>query len=730
MRRPLVLLTLAAALGAPAAADAAVKKNGSVYARVSEEAVVLGNSAAERSWSRAGFLTTALTDKRGADRTWSRDRRDFTISLPGGAEIGSDSFDVTGVSVEKIRRGGLRVTMRLAAATLTATRTAEAFPGVAGFRMRTTLTSPVPLAFQAATLDEAAVAGAATTIHAFRAGADWREPGWTGPDAQVGDPHAGTWRDSRSATAGGAIEGPAQWLSAERDGRTLFMVMERNDMPSSRARYAGGIESVGVDFTRDIISLGPFEENGHVENPVSGAGRQRTIPAGKPYALEAVFTGFGKGDGDEPWQFHKYLTRHRMAPWKPTITFNSNGTDRDEISTGAKDDMNLEMIERVAPLARRLGVETFILDDGWQNISGDWQPTSAEYPEPRWDGTPTSKFRPRFPDPEFDAVRAALDPMELGLWMSPLNFHNESKTWQAHPEWACHAAGDGLALYNAADPESGSNEAGIAVWSSAALPHIESRIREAIERWQVRYFKFDFIVWLDCAGDGDLYEQHDRFLALVDELRADYPQVVFQIDETNDYRLFPFESALRGPSWFQNGSPTPDRLLHNLWNLAPWIPAYSLGQDVLGGNKLQTHPVPTLMATALASHITFFSDLRNIPEAVLDEARPWLDFYKAHRRDFAQMAYPLLADPLENGWTALQTWNPEAGRGALLAFRQEAEEPAKRIALKNVPDGDYELRAAPDGALVGTATAEELREGIEIALPKRGARVLLVRRTG
>jgi len=711
-------------LAVPAAADAATKRNGSVYARVSGQAVTLGNSVAERSWARDGLVTTALTDKRGKDQVWSRNRRDFTLTLAGGAEVGSETFEVIGVEIEKIRRGGLRVTMRLAGAALSGTRVAEAFPGVAGFRVRTTLQSPVPLTLQGATLDEAAVTGAATTIHAFRAGADWREPDWAGPEVQVGDPHAGTWRDSRSAPAGGTIEGPAQWLSAERDGRSLFMVMERNDMPSSRARYAAGVESVGVDYTRDIISLGPFEENAHVENPISGAGRQRTIPAGRPFALEAVFTGFGKGDGDEPWQFHKYLTRYRMAPWKPTVTFNSNGTDDNAISTGAKDDMNLAMIERVAPLARRLGIETFILDDGWQARSGDWQPDSPEFPEPR------NRWGPRFPDSDFDAVRAALAPMELGLWMSPLNFHNESRTWQANPQWACKPAGDGLAVYNAADPESGSNEAGIAVWSSAALPHIESRLRDAIEDWQVRYFKFDFIVWLDCAGDGDLYEQHDRFLALIDRLRTDYPDVVFQIDETNDYRLFPFESSLRGPSWFQNGSPTPDRLLHNLWNLAPWIPAYSLGQDVLGGDKLKTHPVPTLMATALASHITFFSDLRRVPEAVLDQARPWLNFYKAHRRYFAQMAYPLLADPLEKDWTALQTWDPERGRGALLAFRQESEQSSKRIALRNVPDGGYELIEAPTGALAGTATAAQLREGLEITLGKREARVLLVRRTG
>ena len=59
--------------------------------------------------------------------------------------------------------------------------------------------------------------------------------------------------------------------------------------------------------------------------------------------------------------------------------------------------------------------------------------------------------------------------------------------------------------------------------------------------------------------------------------------MTLQIDETNDYRLFPFESVARGPSWFQNGSPPPEQLLHNLWNLSPYVPAFSLGQHFLGG---------------------------------------------------------------------------------------------------------------------------------------------------
>jgi Melibiase len=719
------LLALLFCLALPAAAAAETHRNGSVYAEVTPVSVVLGNSLAERRWDRGRFRTAELKDLRGAGRTWSRDRRDFALTLVGDTEVSSELFQVTAARVAPLPRGGLRVAMELAGpGGLGATRVAEAYPGVAGFRTQTTLRSAAPLALAGATLDEAAPGAATPTIHAFRAGADWREPDWPGPQVKVGDAHPGTWRDSRSAGRGQPLRGPAQWVSLADGADSVFMVMERNDFPSSRAEYRDGSAALRVDYTRDLVSLGPFEEQAHAENPVDApAGRQRLVRPGAPLALEPAFVGFARGDGDEAWQVHKYLVGHRLEPYEHAVTFNSNGTDANRISTGAKDDMDMATVREVAPIARRLGVETFILDDGWQAASGDWEPDSPAHPEPR------GKYPPRFPDDRFEAVREAIAPMRLGLWMSPMSFNPASEAFKRHPEWACAPVGHGTAAANAAQPEDGSNEAGIGLWSPAAIPHIEARLREAIEDWGVSYFKFDFLVWLDCAGHGDLYDYREAFMAMVDRLAADHPHVTFQIDETNDYRLFPFESVARGPSWFQNGSPGPERLLHNIWNLSPYVPAFSLGQHALGGRAYEEHPVSELMAVALLSHVTFFSDLRGLPDWVIDEARPWLDFYKRNRDLLDGVVYPLLDDPEMKGWTALQAWDPDRSEGALLAFRQDSEEGARTIALREIPPGrTFQLVRAPDEQPVATLTSEQLSSGIEVRLPsKRTAEVLLIR---
>jgi hypothetical protein len=706
-----------------------------VEATVTGDRVALDNGEARRVWDRDAFATLRLADLRDGGRTWSRRSRDFTLTLAGGATVGSDAFRVDDVAVRRLDRGGVRVTFQLVprpgalAAGVTATRTAEAYPGIAGFRTQTTLHATAPLVLQGATLDQAAAGDdVATTIHDFRAGADWREPGWPGPPLWVGYNHPGTWRETRSAGPGRPLEGPGQWLTAKSGGRALTMVAERNDMPSSRAAYDGTTAKLQVDWTRDVISLGPFEENAHAENPGSGAGRMRTVAPGADLKLEPAWTGFGTGGRDDAWQFHRYLTTRRMTPYRKAVTFNSNGTDRDEISTGAKDDMNLAAIERDAPKARQLGIETFILDDGWQAASGDWEPDSPEHPEPRYDGSPLSKFQPRFPDARFEAVRRAIAPMQLGLWMSPGSFNPRSNAYRQHPEYVCAPLGHALAAYNLLQPDDGSNEAGIGAWGPAAWPYVESRIRTAIEQWGVTYFKFDFLLWLDCAGQGDLYEHHDAFVAMLDRLQADHPEVTFQIDETNDYRLFPFESVSRGPTWFQNGTPAPDQLLHNVWNLSPYVPAFALGQHFLGGRAYEHYPVDTLMAAALPSHLTFFDDLRELPDAVVAQARPWIDFYKQNRDLLTQMTIPLAADPLDKRWTALQSWDPDRGRGALLAFRQQDPRPATTIALKDVPPGRcFALRRAPDGAAAGTATSKQLSAGLTVELPQPdSARVLVI----
>jgi hypothetical protein len=446
-----------------------------------------------------------------------------------------------------------------------------------------------------------------------------------------------------------------------------------------------------------------------------------------------------------------------MPPYRREITFNSNGVDSNRISTGAKDDMDLGETQRQAAVADELGIETFILDDGWQARSGDWCPDSPDCREaprpsvdPKHPGVPAPPatapmFPPRFPDSSFSAVRGVLAQnggMNLGLWMTPQHFHPSALAFQNNPQWACMPIDAALLAQQQADPNGGSQEAGIMQWNlegagpnGKAVDYIESRIRRAIDQWGVKYFKFDFTVWVDCGGSSatDMYGTRESFMAMLDRILADHPDVTIQMDETNDYRLFPFEALARGPTWYQNSSPNTSEALHTNQVLVPFLPPYALGRNALNTNRLSTDSAGYQMAVALLSHVTFFNDLPSIPASVRATVRRWNDYYKAHREDLATFTYPLLTeDPLSAAnWAAFQAWNPETARGTLLVYRQDSDAGSKTIHLRNVPAGTYRLYEAPDETASADYTAEQLRAGIDISLPaKRSAKVLRIERIG
>jgi len=90
---------------------------------------------------------------------------------------------------------------------------------------------------------------------------------------------------------------------------------------------------------------------------------------------------------------------------------------------------------------------------------------------------------------------------------------------------------------------------------------------------------------------------------------------------------------------------------------------------------------------------------------------------------------PTARRPAGEGLDRVAGLEPAKGEGALLAFRQDSGDAAKRIALENVPPGrTFELVSGPDGAAVGTVTSAELQAGIDVTIPDvKGAQVLLIR---
>lgn len=122
-------------------------------------------------------------------------------------------------------------------------------------------------------------------------------------------------------------------------------------------------------------------------------------------------------------------------------------------------DINVDTLYRDLPQLHRLGIDWYILDDGWFRYYGDWDPS----PEPG-----------KFPGGDRD-MRAFVDRLhregfKASVWWCPVSVSPESRLAQEHPEW----------LVMARDGSFPRTERGNYQFCPAcpeALDHVESLVR-------------------------------------------------------------------------------------------------------------------------------------------------------------------------------------------------------------------------------------------------------------
>jgi hypothetical protein len=656
----------------------------------SAHSVSLANGLISRRWALGptSVMTTALAD-RVRHRAWTTPGPDFSLTLDGVPTSSVSGWSLAALTTSRVPGGAaLHFRYTLAGATLERTVTLLAGSPVMEVGSRL-LNGPVPARISDYTLDEVVVPHiAGTEVQAYHGGSDWRD------DYRV------------NATRKGAFnqEGELARLDDGR-GNGVFLVSERRGGAMSRVgRVSSGRTWVGVDLARDLFDYGPLQSAppsyNRLENPAHPVPvRSRLVRPAGTLELGTAFTGVYHGGAAEAgFAFGDFFAKHVAPAYPRSIGLNSFHP----WSHGpGMSDANLRS---QALLAKKLGVETFMLDDQWQGgaggESGDWRFDPARFPDRNQDGTPDF----------VDFLHS--QHLNLGLWMSPAEFNTASQTYAAHPDWACAPVGDVTAQVQ--------DDAGLGVWD-VTNPSFRAYLTTVIDRevkdWGVTELKFDFQAWLDC-GTHDYLDYEDAFVSLVRRLQARHPHVTFELDETNDQRAWPFESAALGPSWFDNGhlhgSTATAKELHDLWSAAPWLPTSSIGYGLLDGTLGGRYTAGYLAPMGLLSHITFWTDQAKIPPAAKPEIRFWLRWYAVHRSDLAGASYELTpSDPLDGrSPMVLQPWTGD--HGEVFAFWQAGVKPLT-VQLRGVQAGRrYRLTDVRTGQDVTTTTGAALRRGLTL----------------
>ncbi|BCY09013.1 alpha-galactosidase [Actinoplanes sp. L3-i22] len=342
-----------------------------------------------------------------------------------------------------------------------------------------------------------------------------------------------------------------------------------------------------------------------------------TLSPGASYATPWVYLG-AADDGLDGLaaRFHDYL---RSLPAHPQgerpVTLN--------VWEAVYFDHRLPVLRELADRAAGIGVERFVLDDGWfggrrhdRAGLGDWTVAPDVWP----DGLA----------PICDHVHAL--GMQFGLWFEPEMVNPDSELFRAHPDWILATAGR--------RPPQERHQQILDLAQPQAYAHVLEQMTAVLSAHRIDYVKWDHNRDAVDAGsavvDGrpGVHAQTAAFYRLLDNLQDRFPYVEWESCASGGGRI-DLEVLQRAQRvWTSDQNDALARQAIQRWTTQLVAPEY-LGAHVSAPRSHQsgrTLPLDFRAATALFGHFGIEWDLTAATAAELATLGRWIELYKTHRR--------------------------------------------------------------------------------------------------
>ena len=205
------------------------------------------------------------------------------------------------------------------------------------------------------------------------------------------------------------------------------------------------------------------------------------------------------------WGFHRAIRAYRHHPTEPRpVVLNT--------WEAVYFDHDITKLRELAATAAELGVERFVLDDGWFGSRrddtsglGDWTVSSEVYP----DGL----------GPLIEHVRGL--GMQFGIWVEPEMVNPDSDVYRAHPEWVLTT--DGY------DAITGRHQLVLDLAHDGAFDHVLGQLDALLRDHDISFVKWDMnrahVQGSGSGGAAGTHAQTRTLYRLLDELRSRHPDV-------------------------------------------------------------------------------------------------------------------------------------------------------------------------------------------------------------
>lgn len=371
----------------------------------------------------------------------------------------------------------------------------------------------------------------------------------------------------------------------------------------------------------------------------------------------------------------------------------------------------------LATIAASMGVELFVLDDGWfhgRNDDtaglGDWWPDSD-----------------KFPNGLGPLIRQVNNlGMEFGLWIEPEMVNPNSLLYQTHPDWVLHF------------PTRPRAQARHQLILNLGRADVQEYLIEQIERllaeYPIAYIKWDMNRnisepgWPDAPGEPrEVWVRSVQGLYHVwDTLRARYPTVTWQSCSGGGGRADFGILRLADLIWASDNTEATARLA--IQEGFSWIyPANTIESWVTDAN--QSHlplsfrfHVSMCGVLGVGGHITRWSSEQRA------EAARWISFYKNIRPIIHDGTMYRLRSPQQHAFSSIQYMSKDASEGVLFAFRTHLPNPTMlpKLYLRGLePEALYTIEGweKPRSGLAW------MNDGLQIELDNFTSTVRLIRRS-
>ncbi|WP_427018907.1 alpha-galactosidase [Pseudarthrobacter sp. P1] len=287
-------------------------------------------------------------------------------------------------------------------------------------------------------------------------------------------------------------------------------------------------------------------------------------------------------------------------------------------------DHDLGTLKALADKAAAVGVERFVLDDGWfagrrddTAGLGDWFVDTAVWP----DGL----------GPLANHVRGL--GMEFGLWFEPEMVSPDSELARTHPEWILHTDGRW--------PLPGRQQQVLNLAHPDCFAYLLERIDALLSEYPIGYIKWDHNRDLMDASDPRtgrpaVHATTAALYRLLAELKARHPGLEIESCASGGARVDLGILELTDRVWTSDCIDPIERLDNQAFT-GLLVPYELMGAHIGGPKSHSTHRQHSLgfMArTAIFGHLGIEWSISTIDDAQTAELRQWVEFYKEHRRLF------------------------------------------------------------------------------------------------